>query len=267
MRSVMDLIRLDGKVALVTGGGGYIGLAMAAALAEAGAKIALVDRDGPGLAEAAARLRHETGNEVITCETDLMDEGAVRALPQKVATDLGGIDILVNCAAFVGTSNLDGWAEPFEKQGSEAWRMAFEVNITAVFELIQSATPLLRQSGKASIINVASIYGVVGPDWSLYEGTKMANPAAYGASKGALIQFTRWLATTLGPDIRVNAISPGGVARNQPGDFVRRYIPRTPLRRLATEEDFKGATVFLASDMSAYVTGQNLVVDGGWCSW
>ena len=95
----------------------------------------------------------------------------------------------------------------------------------------------------------------------------MANPAAYAASKGGLLQLTRWLATTLAPKIRVNAISPGGIARNQPSSFVERYEARTPLGRMATEDDFRGAIAYLASDMSTYVTGQNLRVDGGWCSW
>jgi NAD(P)-dependent dehydrogenase (short-subunit alcohol dehydrogenase family) len=141
------------------------------------------------------------------------------------------------------------------------------VNLTSVFHLCQLFTPALRSSQGGSIINIASIYGEYGPDWSLYEGTGMANPAAYGASKGGVIQFTRWLATTLGPDVRVNAISPGGVARGQPESFVKRYEARTPLRRMATEDDFRGAIAYLASDMSGYVTGQIVRVDGGWGVW
>ena len=128
-------------------------------------------------------------------------------------------------------------------------------------------TPLLKATEGASIINIASIYGEYGPDWSLYEGTYMSNPAAYSASKGGLIQFTRWLATTIAPDIRVNAISPGGIFRNQPEVFVKRYEAKTPLGRMATEDDFRGVVAFLASDMSRYVTGQNLVMDGGWGVW
>ena len=267
MRSIHELMRLDGRVALVTGAGGHIGFAMAQALAEAGAALALADREGDRLEDHASQLRTATGREVSTHRLDLADEAAVRALPGEIAAGHGRLDILVNCAAFVGSTRLEGWAEPFERQGSAAWRMAMEVNITAVFELVQAATPLLRASGRGSIINVASIYGIVGPDWQLYAGTAMANPAAYGASKGALIQLTRWLATTLGPDIRVNCISPGGVARGQPGVFVQRYEERTPLKRMAREEDFKGSAVYLASDLSAYVTGQNLLVDGGWCTW
>ena len=144
---------------------------------------------------------------------------------------------------------------------------AMEVNATAPFELVQSALPLLKQSGNGSIINIASIYGILGPDWSLYDGTTMANPAGYAASKGALVQLSRWLATTVGPSVRVNSISPGGIARGQPPSFVSRYVERTPLKRMATESDFKGIILFLASDLSRYVTGQNIIVDGGWSAW
>ena len=121
--------------------------------------------------------------------------------------------------------------------------------------------------GKGAIINIASIYGSYGPDWSLYEGTNMSNPSAYCASKGGLIQFTRWLATTIAPRIRVNTISPGGVFRNQQEAFVQRYEAKTPLGRMAKEDDFRGAIAYLASDLSKYVTGQNLAVDGGWGIW
>ena len=131
----------------------------------------------------------------------------------------------------------------------------------------QAFIPLLRKNNNGSIINIASIYGMNAPDYSLYKGTDMGNPAGYSVSKGGLIQLTRWLATTLAPDIRVNAISPGGVLRNQPKEFIQRYNARTPLGRMATEEDFKGVIAYLASDLSQYVTGQNLLVDGGWTIW
>ena len=125
----------------------------------------------------------------------------------------------------------------------------------------------MKLNNYGKIVNVSSIYGMCGPDYSLYEGTKMGNPAAYAASKGGLIQLSRWMATTLAPDIRVNTISPGGVFRNQPKEFIKRYETKTPLGRMATEEDLKGAIIFLASNLSSYVTGHNLIVDGGWSSW
>jgi NAD(P)-dependent dehydrogenase (short-subunit alcohol dehydrogenase family) len=114
---------------------------------------------------------------------------------------------------------------------------------------------------------MGSIYGMVGPKWDLYEGTSMGNPAAYGASKGGLLQLTRYLATTMAPSVRVNMITPGGIFREQPQAFVHRYEAGVPLGRMASEEDLKGAVAYLASDLSAYMTGQNLVVDGGWTVW
>ena len=125
----------------------------------------------------------------------------------------------------------------------------------------------MERSEKGSIILFGSTYGVVGPDMRLYDGTDMANPAGYAASKGGVIQLARHLATLLAPKIRVNAITPGGVSRGQPESFVRQYTARTPMGRMATENDLKGAVAYLASDMSAYVTGHNLVVDGGWTAW
>ena len=131
----------------------------------------------------------------------------------------------------------------------------------------QAFAPELRSAINGNIINITSIYGEQGPDWRLYEGTKMGNPAAYSASKGGLAQLTRWLATTLAPDIRVNALSPGGIFRNQPNEFVDRYVNKTPLERMANESDFSGAIAFLASDLSAYMTGQILSIDGGFGVW
>jgi NAD(P)-dependent dehydrogenase (short-subunit alcohol dehydrogenase family) len=198
---------------------------------------------------------------------DLLDEQATRATVRQVIRTLGGLDILIHCAAYVGTSQVPGWAVPFEQQTVATWDNALRVNLTSAFVLAQEAKDALAATGRGSIILVSSTYGMVGPDMSLYAGTSMANPAGYGASKGGLLQLTRYLATVLAPDIRVNAISPGGVWRNQPSVFHERYQARTPLKRMAVEEDLKGAFAYLASDLSAYVTGHNLVVDGGWTIW
>jgi NAD(P)-dependent dehydrogenase (short-subunit alcohol dehydrogenase family) len=184
-----------------------------------------------------------------------------------VKSDGLGLSCLINNAAFVGSSNLQGWVSPFEEQTIETWRRGFEVNLTAAFHLSQSFAPELRASTHGNIINIASIYGELGPDWNLYEGTVMGNPAAYSASKGGLLQLTRWLATTMAPHIRANAISPGGVFRGQPDQFVDRYVAKTPLGRMATEDDLRGAVAYLATAMSRYVTGQTLRVGGGLSVW
>lgn len=266
-RDLRDLLSLAGRAALVTGGAGHVGRAAAAALAELGANVALADRDADALADAAREVSTRHSARIVTTECDLADEAVTKELPERVAAELGRLDVLVNCAAFVGTTDLDGWAVPFAEQSADTWRRALEVNLTSVFVLVQAAAPRLAASGHGSVINIASIYGMVGPDMRLYAGTEMGSPSAYGASKGGLLQLTRWLATVLAPEVRVNAVTPGGIARGQPAEFIARYVERTPLARMGSEEDVKGAVAYLAGDASAYVTGQNLVVDGGWTAW
>jgi NAD(P)-dependent dehydrogenase (short-subunit alcohol dehydrogenase family) len=258
---------LKERVAVITGGAGHIGSAMAEALAELGAKIVILDISIELCLPVCERISKQYPVETLPLGVNLVQEEHIRTIPGEVVNKFGRLDILVNCAAFVGTSNLQGWVTPFEEQSVHTWEQALDVNLTAPFILTQACTPALKESGHGSVINIASAYGLVGPDMRLYEGTSMGNPAAYAASKGGLLQLTRWLATVLAPDVRVNAISPGGVSRGQPEQFQRRYIERTPLKRMAIEEDFKGSVAYLASDMSSYVTGHNLVVDGGWTSW
>lgn len=265
MRDLKTLMDMTGRRALITGGAGHLGRTMGDSLAELGAEVLLVDVPGAPTQAVADDIAARWSVAVTALDCDLEDADARAALAAQVAP--GGLSVLVNNAAFVGTSGLTGWAEPFERQSVETWRRAVEVNLTAGFHLCQLFAPALKAGPGGSVINIASIYGQWGPDLSLYEGTAMANPAAYGASKGGLIQFTRWLSTTLGPNVRANVISPGGVARGQPESFATRYIERTPLKRMATEEDFRGAVAYLASDLAAYVTGQVLAVDGGWGAW
>src|SRR5574341_1987138 len=264
MRSVIQLLDLTGRRSLVSGGAGKIGLAVGEALVESGAKIAILDVDAVACqqqADALSRLR-DTRPLALLC--DLREERSVRKAVRAALEEMGGLDILIHCAAYLGTTQVSGWAVPFERQTVEAWDVAMRVNLTSAFVMVQEAKDALAATGRGSVIFFASIYGLAGPDHRLYEGTGMANPAGYGASKGGLLQLTRYLATTLAPRIRVNSISPGGVWRNQPEPFYQRYVSRTPLARMATEEDLKGAVAYLASDLSAYVTGHNLVVDGGW---
>lgn len=257
---------LSGRRALITGACGGLGRVMAQTLAELGADLVLLDRNDTLLVNLATEIKNEWGVGVEVFNCDLESEDKRDAFIEKIKEN-GALDILINNAAFVGTSEMNGWSAPFAEQSLHAWRRGLEVNITAAFHLCRELVPLLQATGNGSIINIGSIYGEYGPDWGLYEGTSMSNPAAYSASKGGLLQLTRWLATTLAPKVRVNSISPGGIARGQPKQFVQRYEARTPLGRMATEDDLRGAVAFLASDMSAYLTGQNIVVDGGWGIW
>lgn len=266
-RRIAELTDLTGRVALVTGAAGHLGRVLTETMAELGASLAVLDleaRDCEGLADV---LMRDFRIGALPLAVDLTDDVQVRAVPSAVIERFGRLDVLVNCAAMVNTVNLSGWIAPFAEQGLEPWRRALETNLTAPFVLTQACVAALGESGHGSIVNVGSMYGLIGPDMRLYEGTEMGNAAAYAASKGGLLQFTRWLATVLAPEIRVNSISPGGIWRNQPENFSRRFRARTPLGRMGTEEDIKGALAYLATDLSAYVTGQNIVVDGGFTAW
>jgi NAD(P)-dependent dehydrogenase (short-subunit alcohol dehydrogenase family) len=267
MTTIKELSNLKGRRALITGATGCLGKVMADTLAELGADLVLVDRPGSDFDSLNADLTARWGVKVEHQLCDLEQQAQRTELMTLLKNSDQGLSILINNAAFVGTSDLQGWGVPFEDQTVDTWRRALEVNLTAIFDLCQGLTPLLKVAEGASIINIASIYGMYGPDWGLYEGTSMCNAAAYGASKGGLIQFTRWLATTIAPNVRVNAISPGGIFRNQPEEFVKRYETKTPLGRMATENDFRGVVAYLSSDMAGYVTGQNLEVAGGWGVW
>ena len=267
MITVAKLMSLKGRQALITGAAGHIGRVMAQTLAELGADLLLVDRPGANYGALVEEIERDWGVKVQTFDCDLELQSDRDHLVVSIRQQESGLDVLINNASFVGTSDLQGWITDFEHQTVETWRRALEVSLTAAFDLSKGFAPLLKQSKGGSIINISSIYGSYGPDYRIYEGTAMGNPAAYGVAKGGLIQLTRWLATTLAPQVRANTISPGGVFRNQPDVFVERYEARTPLARMATEDDFRGAIAYLASDLSRYVTGQDLAVDGGWGVW
>ena len=266
MRTIRQLINTSGRTALITGATGRLGQHMAETIAELGGGVILVDKPKSDYTSLINKLR-KYGVEVFCMDCDLENEGDRKHLIAKINEKYLSIDVLINNAAFGGTENLSGWITSFEEQEISTWRRAIEVNLTAAFDLSKAFLPQLKKSKKGSIINIASIYGDNGPIHSMYKGTEMGNPAAYSVSKGGLIQLTRWLSTTVAPEVRVNTVSPGGVFRQQPQEFVDRYEKRTPLERMAVEEDFKGIIAYLSSDMSSYVTGQNIHVDGGWGVW
>ena len=267
MTTLKELRNMSERRVLITGGAGHLGRIMAETLAELGASIILLDRPGAQFESIQSNLVHKWKVSCLCIECDLESEKERNRVIQEIKLDGKGLNCLINNAAFGGTTVLEGWVTPFKKQSLATWRRALEVNLTAPFHFSQAFAPELRLAKGGNIINITSIYGNLGPDWRLYEGTKMGNPAAYSVSKGGLEQLTRWLATTLAPEIRVNAISPGGVYRRQPEAFVKRYKSRTPLKRMSIEDDFKGVTAYLASDLSMYVTGQNMVIDGGLGVW
>lgn len=264
MATLRELSNLKGRTALISGAAGGLGQIFADTLGEMGADLILTDLPGTNLTSIADKLQQDWAVTVEIISCNLENPIQRSDLIKQVANYHENINILVNNAAFVGASNLIGWNVPFEEQSIDSWRRAVEVNLTATFDLCKGFKPLMEKAEGANIVNIASIYGYLAPYWQIYENTGLNNPAAYGVTKAGLIQFTRWLSTTLAPKIRANSISPGGIFRGQPSEFVKRYIQRTPLGRMGDENDLRGAIAYLSSDLSKYVTGTNLIVDGGW---
>ena len=265
--TLRNLMSLKGRTALVTGAGGHLGRVIIDTLGEQGANLILVDLPGSNLENVVKNVKDkwDISSEYINCDLENHDER--EEMIEFINSKYNQLNILINNAAFVGTSELTGWATRFEHQNLDVWRRGIEVNLTAAFHLCQGFASVLGNSHGANILNIGSIYGEFGPDWRLYEGTNLGNPASYAVSKGGIIQLTRWLATTLAPNIRVNCMSPGGIFRNQHNEFLSRYCQKVPLGRMAVEDDFRGGIAFLTSDLSAYMTGQNIAIDGGWGVW
>ena len=257
-RDVRDLYDLTGRVAIVTGGAGLYGRHICAALAQAGAHVVVASRDLASCQEAAGQLRAD-GLSASAHALDQSDEESILGLRDDVVAAHGRIDVLVN-----GSVHRQG-GDP-AGTGAADWAATSRVNSTGLFLISRYVGEQMAAQRRGSIVNIGSIYGVVGPTFDIYAGTPMTSPAFYAFDKGGMVNLTRYLACYYGPSgVRVNCLSPGGLGTpDQPAEFVTAYSARTPLGRLAGPDDIKGPVLFLASDASAYVTGANLMVDGGW---
>ena len=254
--SVRELFDLTGRVALVTGGAGLYGRQIVEALAEAGARTFMASRDLDRL-QMQAEVFRGAGLDVTALGFDQASEPSVAELLRQMIGAAGGVDILINNAV---ARPMGDWSDPVDQ-----FAKSMEINATGLFAITRAFGEHMAERGRGSIVNVASIQGVVGPDFTLYEGLNWGTPPDYFFHKGGLLQLTRYAAAKLGPcGVRVNAIVPGGFFNNQDPQFVTRYNARTFLGRMANESDVKGAIVFLASDASAYVTGAALAIDGGY---
>lgn len=267
MDNLEEKFGLADRHVLVTGANGRIGIAICELLSSLRCNLIIVDLDENNLKNLTSSLTSKFGNEIDYRVCDLEIESERNSLLGFVKENYEQLNAVINNAAFVGKSNLKGWSTKFSEQSLETWRRAIEVNLTSIFHLCQGLFPILEHSTGASIVNIASIYGMYGPDWRLYQNTSMGNPAAYAASKGGLIQLTRWLSTTIAPNIRVNSVAPGGILADQPESFIQEYVGRVPLKRMTMPDDVANAVVFLASDFSKYITGEIISVDGGWGIW
>lgn len=243
--------KLADKIILVTGGTGLLGKSIIEKLLSEGARVINAD----------INLYETPDFTSILC--DITSEDSVKGSVAKIIAKYGRIDGLVNNAY----PRTDDWGAKFEDIKLESWKKNVDFQLNSYFFMSQEVLRRMRLQKSGSIVNIASIYGVVGPDFSIYDNTSMTMPAAYSAIKGGIINLSRYLASYYGPHgIRVNCISPGGVFNHQNVDFVNKYESKVPLRRMALPADISPAVLFLLTEDAAYITGQNLIIDGGWTS-
>lgn len=258
MKPSPALFSLTGKTALVTGGAGLIGRAAVRALAESGATVYIGEVDAAAAEAAKAAL---AGLAVETVAMDIRSEASAMEAVRAVAARSGKLDILINNAY----PRTPDWGSRWEDIPADSWRANVDMHLNGYFLCCRAAGEHMKANRSGVIVNMGSIYGMVGPDFGVYEGTGITNPAAYAAIKGGILNLTRYLAAYYGPhQVRVNSLSPGGVLDGQDERFVEQYNRRCPLGRMAGVEDIVGGLVFLASDAARYMTGHNLVMDGGW---
>jgi len=264
-----DRFDLSGRTAIVTGGGGILGQGFCQVLADHGAKVAVFELDE----SLAKKTVDALGGNAIAVGCDVSDPKSVADAVARVVRDYGRIDILHNNAASK-SSDLANFFAPFEEYRLETWREIMAVNIDGMFLMAQAVGKQMVAQGRGgSIIQTASIYGVVAPDQRIYEGSNylgrgINTPAVYSASKAAVVGLTKYLAAYWGEHrIRVNTLTPGGVESGQNDVFSKKYSARVPLGRMARADEMQSALLFLASDASSYMTGQNLIIDGGLTCW
>lgn len=257
---ILEKFSLKGRTAVVSGGAGPLfGSSISEALAEAGATVVTASRSAERTSAFATKMQIR-GYDVLGMTLDISNPDSIEEFKNKVIDRHGHVDVLVNNAVV-------GRGGGFEDQTPEYWAMSAQGNMVGLFAMCQGFIPHMTGGKGGSIINISSIYGVVGNDPSLYEGTDMKQPPDYTFVKGGMINFTRYIANYFGNQgIRANCICPGGYFNDQPGPFLENYEKRVPVGRMLDNEDIKGAVVFLASDASVYVTGTSLMVDGGFTS-
>lgn len=276
MPNLPDLFDLSGRVAIVTGGPGLLGREFCRTLAEAGAAVVVADINTKAAQEVAAALNQQS-YKAVAVTVDVTKPDSVKAMVETTLNTFGRLDILVNSAALDPKFDPEAIARgipagSFEDYPLDQWKQALDVNLTGMFLCCQAAVkPMLAQGKKGSIINICSTYGLVAPDQRLYqrEGKQVAfKPVYYSVTKAGVLGLTRYLAAYYaGTAIRVNALTPGGVYNDHDEAFLKAYSARTVMGRMAQKHEMNGALLFLASDASSYMTGSNVVVDGGWTVW
>ena len=261
----LDLFKLDGKTVIVTGGAGHLGSAMSEGLAEASANVVIASRNLEKCKETASQISEANPQgETIALELDVSTRELIKKCFSAVKERYGGIDILVN-NAYYGASNV------IEEMSDEEWNLGIDGALGSTFRCTSEVIPMMKEAGGGVIVNVSSMYGIVSPDPRIYRGTKYTKPPNYGTAKAGLIQFTKYCACHLADyGIRVNALSPGPFPSPevQKTEWLLDELEgKNPMGRIGQPWELKGALLFLCSDASTYVTGHNVVVDGGWTVW
>lgn len=252
---IKEILSLKNKVILVTGGAGMYGKCIVEALAEADGTVITASRNLDNGRAFAQEMQKRSLN-VHAMRVDQADHGSVMALKEEIAAEFGGLHVFVNNAV---ARPMKRYTDPLD-----AWAESMRVNATGMFDLLREIADLLAKSDGGTIVNISSMQGMFAPDFWLYEGTEMDSPPDYHFHKGGMTTLTRYLARRLAPQkIRVNCVSPGGMLGGQNPRFIERYNKKVPLGRMANHDDIKGVVVFLASDASSYITGENILMDGG----
>lgn len=269
-----ELFSLKNRVALITGGAGTLGKQYGATLAAAGAHVVIGDISLESCQKVAEQISHESGNEALGVELDVSNHESVKRAFAAVTKKYSHIDVLINNAGVSGKYTAQNVAPTFTDYPLSEWEKAFAVNITGMFLCAQEALKHMLVQHNGIIVNISSTYGIVGPDQRIYEkdaetSPGFIKPVSYAVTKSAVLNFTRYLATLYAKDgIRVNTLSPGGVDDGTLDDeFKKKYSDKTPLARMARPDEYNGAMLFLCSPASSYMTGANLIVDGGWTAW
>lgn len=265
MSILEKLFRMDDRVVIVNGGAGRIGSQMCLAIADAGAKVVVLDLDAERAEATAEQVRSETSGEALAIATDSTSAENLQETLAQIKKELGAPYGLVNATQYRG-SGFYG-SDPADHP-IDAWEQVFKVNVTGVLMACQTFGKAMIENGSGSIVNLSSTYGVVSADPRIYGESGVNSPISYAGSKSAILNMTRYLAVHWREkNIRVNTLIPGGVFDNQGEEFVKNYTARTPLGRMARADEYQGATLFMLSDASSYMTGATVTVDGGWTAW
>lgn len=259
------LFNLDGKVALITGGAGLLGSEHAIALASHGAKVYMVDINLEKCKEKASELKNY---DIFCLKLDVTSKENWQEVVRKIVKKEGTIDILVNNAGYTNSTKTNAFDKTFENFSLDDWNAIMNVNLTGTFLGCQVVGNQMTKQGRGSIINIASLYGVVSPNHKMYPDTGIVQPVAYTVSKHGVVALTKYVATWLAEKgVRVNSLTPGGIFDNHDGLFLERFKNLNPIGRMSDKNELRGGVVYLASDASSHVIGHNLVIDGGWTVW